>query len=61
MAFSPSGKEVFAGRDGWSLQLIDTASGKTIQSFRGSDGTIKAAAFSPDGHQLATGGGNNDA
>ena len=28
VAFSPSGKEVFAGRDGWSLQLIDATSGK---------------------------------
>ena len=62
VAFSPSGKEiVVGGKDYWGFKLIEAASGRTIQSFKGTEGEILSVAFSPDGKRLASGDGKNRA
>jgi WD40 repeat protein len=63
LAFTPDGRQIVsAGRDR-VVRVWDWKSGKTVRTIRGqvglepwSDGTIYAAALSPDGHWLAVGG-----
>ncbi len=55
-AFAPSGKHFATGSLDGSVELWRYASGKTLCSEKGHDGTVSALAFSQDGSQLVTGG-----
>src|SRR5260221_485497 len=54
LAVSPDGKTVALGWD--VVHLVDVASGKELRQLPGHKGGILAAAFSPDGTTLVTGG-----
>jgi WD40 repeat protein len=54
IAFSPDGKHLaVAGRDP-IVKLVEIASGKTIQGYKGHERDVFDAAFSPDGKTLYT-------
>ena len=38
------------------MEILDTATGRKVQTFKGHSGFIQSIAFSPDGTRLATGG-----
>jgi RNA polymerase sigma factor (sigma-70 family) len=55
MAFSPDGRRLAClGRDGKSVHLIETATGRQSRCYHGHQGIIKALAFSGDGRFLVT-------
>lgn len=62
--FSPDGalfvtaSQHFSSKGDASLKLWDMASGKLLRSFEGHTGRVEAAAFSPDGKRIVTGGGD---
>jgi WD40 repeat protein len=56
VAFSPDGRRIVIGsnfRDK-AARILDSTSMSQIASLRGHNGTIYAASFSPDGHQVMT-------
>ncbi len=55
VAFSADGKRLLAG--GESLEIFDAANGRLLQRRKGPPGGIRAIVESPDGRQLAAGGG----
>jgi WD40 repeat protein len=60
LAFSPDGKLVLTGGDGWESDLLlwDAASGKKVRSLLGKGARLQevVAAFSPSGKCVVTGG-----
>ncbi len=56
LAFSPDGKLLATGGAEGIVELWDTATGQTFQTFRGHLGSVETLAFGPDGTRLATGG-----
>jgi WD40 repeat protein/tetratricopeptide (TPR) repeat protein len=54
--FSPDGRSYLAGGDVGPLVLLDVATGKLLQEFKGHDGWTSQAAFTPDGKQILSGG-----
>src|SRR5262249_51860361 len=55
LAFSPDGTKLLVA-SGSGLQLLDVASGTTVQPWPGHAGPVEYLAFSADGRRLVTGG-----
>jgi WD40 repeat protein/serine/threonine protein kinase len=56
MALSPDGKRLAVGVYEGVVELLDTATGQRIHTFKGHSGRLLAMAFNSDGSRLATGG-----
>jgi WD40 repeat protein len=57
IAFTPDGKRMATAQAGGNLLLWDTATWKVVQTTKVDDETLYAVAVSPDGKNVATGGG----
>jgi len=55
VAFSKSGKFLFAGYDDYNCYGWDTLQGKMVDQLMGHDNRVSCTGVSPDGHALATG------
>ena len=56
LVFSRDGKHLAIAGHGAIAEILDTATGRPVQTLKGHSGMIHAMAFSPDGTRLATGG-----
>jgi RNA polymerase sigma factor (sigma-70 family) len=69
IAFSPDGKLVVSGEDGWdsghtaraatAIHLWEAATGRLLRRFEGHHSGVRSLSFSPDGLKLASGGGDS--
>ncbi len=58
VALSPDGTQALAGMSDGSLVLWDVTSGEEIRRFEGHQAPVRSVAFSADGMQILSGGGN---
>ena len=58
LAYSPNGQLIATGQPD-RVSLWDPSTGKQLHAMDGPTLPVRAIAFSPDSHQLATGGGDN--
>jgi WD40 repeat protein len=56
LVFSPDGRVLAAGYDGFRVRLWEVETGKRLQLLRTHEDSISSLAFSPDGGLLAVGG-----
>jgi WD40 repeat protein/predicted Ser/Thr protein kinase len=56
VAFSPDGDTLASGSYDTTVKLWSCASGRCLDTLRGSGGGVTAVCFSPDGRRLASGG-----
>lgn len=54
----PSGDRVAVALDDGSIIVVDVRTGRRLERFASSSGSVLDVAFSPDGSRLATGGGD---
>ncbi|KIM97029.1 hypothetical protein OIDMADRAFT_105875 [Oidiodendron maius Zn] len=55
IAFSPDGRQIASGSDGWTIKLWDATTGDLQKTLTGHSNSVFAIAFSPDGRQIASG------
>src|SRR5262249_596120 len=56
VAFSPDGRWLAVGGDGYTVKIRDGQTGREPEPLRGHTGDVRTVAFSPDGRWLATAG-----
>ena len=55
LAYSPDGKWLLSAHDQTTLLLWNVAKGTEVRSFKGHEGIIQSAVFSPDGKHVLSG------
>jgi hypothetical protein len=61
LAYSPDGRSLATGSIDHLIRIVDTASGKLVQTLKGHTDGVLSVAFSPDGKQLLSGSYDNTA